>query len=140
MILNDVYRKRSEQSPRSAFTLLEVLVVVAILVVLASVSSIYVFGYLEEAKTKKAMLQANLIAKAAKSYYANHGGSTEGLNLQALIAPPRPLLEGGTDAIKDPWGKPYNLVVGSEDTGTQNIMVTFTTPDGITYDHNGKQR
>ena len=40
----------SRVAARSAFTLLEVLIVVAILVVLASVSSIYVFKFLHDAK------------------------------------------------------------------------------------------
>ena len=41
---------RLRRVPRAAFTLLEVLIVVAIIVVLAGVSSIYVFRYLEDAK------------------------------------------------------------------------------------------
>ena len=51
MVLSD-YRRRVNERRRQGFTLLEVLVVVAILVVLASVSSVYVFGELENAKRK----------------------------------------------------------------------------------------
>jgi general secretion pathway protein G len=139
MILNNVYRRRLEQRRRAGFTLLEVLVVVAILVVLASVSSIYVFRYLEDAKIDKAKLQAANIAKAAKSYIIKNDGSTDGLSLQVLVAPPRPFLEGGNESIVTPFGTPFNLEIGN-DGGAANIVVTFQAPDGHTYDDRGRKR
>jgi len=140
MILNNFSRNRPEQYRRSAFTLLEVLVVVAILVVLASVSSIYVFRYLEDAKIDKAKLQAANIAKAAKSYIIKNNGSTDGLNLQVLVAPPRPFLEGGNEAIVTPFGDPFNLAIDNAEGGSANISVTFKAPDGHVYDDRGRIR
>jgi general secretion pathway protein G len=139
MILNNIRRRQLTHARRSAFTLLEVLVVVAILVVLASVSSIYVFRYLEDAKIDKAKLQAANIAKAAKSYILKNNGSTEGLSLQALIQPPRPFLEGGNEAITTPFGTPFDMQIGNDD-GSANIVVLFHAPDGATYDDRGHKR
>ncbi len=137
MILKVSDRRRIDRR-RSAFTLLEVLVVVAILVVLASVSSIYVFKYLEDAKIDKSRLQAKTIEKAAKSYILRNQGSTDGLSLQALVAPPKPYLEGGNEAITTPWG-PFVLDMGDvSGNGEQNIIVHFTGPDGRTYYSNGR--
>jgi general secretion pathway protein G len=137
MVLTTSNRRGMTQR-RSAFTLLEVLVVVAILVVLASVSSIYVFRYLEDAKLDKSRLQAKNIEKAAKTYILRNSGSTDGLSLQVLVAPPRPYLEGGNEAITTPWG-PFVLDMGDvSGNGEQNIVVHFTGPDGRTYYSNGR--
>src|SRR5262245_47302608 len=98
----------TQAATRSAFTLLEVLIVVAILVVLAGVSSIYVFRYLEEAKVDRCRADVQTIAKAAMAYQIKHGTLPESILL--LIQPPDgvlPYLEGGVDAIKDPWGQQY---------------------------------
>ena len=139
MIVKDLYRRRLAGRERTAFTLLEVLVVVAILVVLASVASIYVFRYLEDAKIDKAKLQAKNIEKAAKSYIIKNNGSSDGLSLEALIAPPRPFLEGGSEAITTPFGDRYVLDISEvSDTGEENVIVSFRAPDGRTYYSNGR--
>src|SRR3954454_21780734 len=60
---------------RSAFTLMEVLVVVAILVVLASGSLIYL-SYLDSAKLSTAKLDIKKLETAVDAYYTDpsHGG------------------------------------------------------------------
>ena len=98
----------SRVAARSAFTLLEVLIVVAILVVLASVSSIYVFKFLHDAKVDAAKVSATNISKAIQAYEIRNGAPPD--SLMALIQPPdgtRPYLEGGQGALVDPWGKPF---------------------------------
>jgi general secretion pathway protein G len=138
MILS-THRRSLANRRRSAFTLLEVLVVVAILVVLASVASIYVFRYLEDAKIDKAKLQAKNIEKAAKSYILKNNGSSEGLSLAALIAPPKPLLEGGQEAITTPFNEQYVLDIAQvNESGEENVIVYFKGPDGRTYYSNGR--
>ena len=142
MILS-THRRRLDQRRRNAFTLLEVLVVVAILVVLASVSTIYVFRNLEEAKIKTARVQAGELAKAGKLFILSNNGSTDGLTLQALIAPPdggKPFMEGGVDALKTPFGGQFILEVGqaSNSSSEQNVVVSFKGPDGRMYSSNQK--
>jgi general secretion pathway protein G len=136
MILHDLYRRKMARRERSAFTLLEVLVVVAILVVLASVASIYVFRYLDDAKKDKAYLQAKNIEKAAKAYITKQATDPDLPDLtsvQQLIAPgngQKPFLEGGTEAIKDPWGQVYQIRQAQDDVGGATIEVFTTPPDG----------
>jgi general secretion pathway protein G len=91
---------------RSAFTLMEVLVVVAILVVLAGIG-IGVFFYLDTAKDKIALTQIKNIEIALESYkLMNNGQYPE--NLETLLEPhgdkPAPL---SADQIMDPWQRPY---------------------------------
>lgn len=91
---------------RSAFTLLEVLIVVAIIVVLAGVSSVYVFRFLNDAKIDTARASATTIAKAIQAYELRFGVPPE--SLQQLIQPldgSKPFVD--PDALLDPWGHPY---------------------------------
>ncbi len=114
---------------RTAFTLLEVLIVVAIIVVLAGVSSIYVFRYLEDAKEGRAKADVKTIEKAATSYELKIGQLPN--SLQDLLQPPdggKPYLE--SEATTDPWGKPYQYSPGGEHNGGQKPDVWTTTPDG----------
>jgi general secretion pathway protein G len=134
MLLKDLYQRRLARRERAAFTLLEVLVVVAILVVLASVASIYVFRYLDDAKKDKAYLQAKNIEKAAKAYLTKQSTDPdlpELTSVQQLIMPGnggKPFLEGGSDAIKDPWGQVYQIGQAQEDTGAATIEVFTVVP------------
>lgn len=109
---------------RSAFTLLEVLVVVAILIVLASVAGIYVFGYLEDAKKDKATLDMQALTTAYESYMLKNGNNPpEGL--QALI----PLMKQGEAALIDPWGNPYQYREVTTETGQFRVQF-FTFAEG----------
>ena len=127
--------RRSGLRTREAFTLLEVLVVVAILVVLASVASIYVFRYLDDAKKDKAYLQAKNIEKAAKAYIVKQSSDSDlpELNsVQQLIAPgngQKPFLDGGTEAIKDPWGQVFQIRQAPDDVGGITIEVFTPVPN-----------
>ena len=71
---------------RAAFTLLEVLIVVAIIVVLAGVSSVYVFRYLEDSRVNRCKADVQTIAKAAQAYEIQFGQLPG--SLTDLVQPP----------------------------------------------------
>ncbi len=102
-----VSARRRSAARRPGFTLLEVLVVVAILVILAGVAGVYVFGFLDGAKVDSARTQCEFFEKNCKAFYAKHNRSPNGLI--ELVAPDptfgKPLVEGGEAALADPWGK-----------------------------------
>jgi general secretion pathway protein G len=100
-----VQQRRDQKRTRGAFTLMEVLVVVAILVVLASIG-IVVFRYLDDSNEKVARLGIKNIETAITAYRIAHGSYPQ--SLQELTMP-----EGGKPAyledqnLVDPWGRPY---------------------------------
>jgi general secretion pathway protein G len=110
---------------RSAFTLLEVLVVVAILVVLASVASIAVFKYLDDAKEDKAILDMQAIDRAYQSFCLKNGvdAGTE-INLDELA----PLLEQGSQSLFDPWQQKYAMTPQQGENGQMRAQFHTTNP------------
>jgi len=93
------------RSRRHAFTLMEVLVVVAILVVLAGIG-VMVFRYLDESKEKIAKMGIKNLETAVTAYKLTHGNYPE--SLQELTMPTdgkAAYLE--EKSLFDPWNHPY---------------------------------
>jgi len=92
---------------RSAFTLMEVLVVVAIIIVLAGAGGVIYMRYLDDAKKDRARIDLKTLSDAVNSYKVQHGDYPP--SLEALT---QRTLDGGTAYIEiaaliDPWGRPY---------------------------------
>src|SRR5438067_8302609 len=109
MMLPTAHRRRTA-ARRSAFTLLEVLVVVAILVILAGVASISIFRYMEDAKVGRARTDMQALEKAVKTYYTQHGDWPPPDQLASAIGP---LMDQGQAALVDPWGNQYTYEVAT---------------------------
>jgi general secretion pathway protein G len=101
-----IVRKRRPVA-RGAFTLMELLVVVAILVVLAGAGGMIYMGHLDTAKKDIAKTQTKTIAEAVKIYSIRHGGYPA--TLTELVQPgtdgSKPYMEA--TALIDPWGREY---------------------------------
>ena len=126
--------RRVTARTRAGFTLLEVLVVVAILVILASVATFATVSYLAGAKVDQAGLQATNIQKAAMAYYTKSGGTYPD-SLQLLVVRDattgtQPLLEGGESAILDPWQQPFQFEIIMDNAGAERFVVFTTSPEG----------
>jgi prepilin-type N-terminal cleavage/methylation domain-containing protein len=98
MIRRRTARNAAAASARAGFTLMELLVVVAILVVLVSVATPLYFGYLEKSKIKIAKAGAVSLAQELQRFQIDNGslppvGSWDGLALNK--------------APLDPWNKYY---------------------------------
>lgn len=125
--------RRLPRHARRGFTLLEVLVVVAILVILASVATFATVSYLRGARIDEATMKAANIQKAAMAFYTKSGGTyPPSLEVLAMSTPEYgpPLLEGGAGAITDPWGQPYQFDVIVDNAGQERFVVFTTSPDG----------
>jgi general secretion pathway protein G len=125
--------RRSPLRTREAFTLLEVLVVVAILVVLASVAGIYVFKYYEDAKADATVLKMQQLEQACKTYATKNDGMWP-QSLQELVMPsqtsPDPYIEGGPNAIMSAWGTPISYTIAQGPGGEQAPVFTSQSSDG----------
>lgn len=115
---------------RRGFTLMEVLVVVAILVILAGTASIFVFRYLDDAKKDRARMDIQGLTTASKTYMIRNAGQPPenlGLCLQYI--------EGGSESnLMDPWGQAYQYEV-IDVNGQQTIHIFTQTPDGELIDN-----
>lgn len=111
-----ILRHSARATVRRAFTLLEVLVVVAIIVILAGVGVYALMPQYDAAREKIALAKVKALTQAAETYKLNNEDYPP--NLEALAAPQPsggpPLVP--VDAIIDPWGQPY----GYNPAGTNN--------------------
>ncbi|MBN9523399.1 type II secretion system protein GspG [bacterium] len=119
---------------RAGFTLLEVLVVVAILVILSTVAVVATTRYLEDARKSRAQLQCKSLAQAIESYYMNPQSNNQyPENLQQLLQPPfggTSFLKNGQDDLIDPWGQQYQVQFIQGNDGAQQPVVHTTAKDG----------
>src|SRR5262245_60079728 len=97
----------SKRNRRAAFTLMEVLVVVAILVVLAGVG-IMVFRYLDESKDKIAKVGAKNIEKACVAFKLDHGEYPPSLEILAQPSQDGKAAYLEVKTLYDPWNRPYH--------------------------------
>ena len=116
--------------PREAFTLLEVLVVVAIIVILAGVAGVSMFQFIENAKADTARTQMSIFEENIQNYMTSHEGQPPN-DLTVLVAPTegKPLIQGGMAALTDPWGKQYLYDASHTDAyGSPDPVVSTTNP------------
>src|SRR5947199_297957 len=104
---------------RRGFTLMEILVVAAIIVVLAGLGGYYLMPRVDEAKEKTALSQVKgPLTNACQTYKLNNPQGDYPPSLEALTEQQpnggKPLLE--PDAVLDPWGQPY----GYDPSGQHN--------------------
>jgi len=126
---------RRRAARRAAFTLLEVLVVVAILVILAGVGVVATTRYLEDARKSKAQLACQGISQAIDLYTknpANTDAAPPG-SLNDLLTPPfggTGYLKNGQQDLIDPWGQQYQMQPYQQADGSSIYMVFTNAKDG----------
>ena len=104
---------RNAKYGRGAFTLIEVMIVVAILGILATVVTLKVGQYLSKARIKTAKVQMQEIMKALDLFKMDNKQYPE--SLEELLEKTEEHPEGLLGSIPlDPWGNEYEYMSGTE--------------------------
>ena len=100
---------------RKAFSLIEIIVVVLIIGILATVVSLQLFGYVGETKVTKAKSDIETLARALDLYKMDNNGQYPE-TLEELVTPLEDEEEEGKVYLKnlpkDPWGNDYMYMPG----------------------------
>jgi general secretion pathway protein G len=121
---------KSAAMTRSGFTLMEILIVVAIIVVLAGVGTFYLLPMLGESKEKVAKAQAQTITEALVKFNMDRGNYPSSLKELTQKGPngEKAILE--PKAIIDPWGKEFQFNAAGAHHDGNKPDVSTTSPEG----------
>ncbi|MBC8201212.1 MAG: type II secretion system major pseudopilin GspG [Planctomycetes bacterium] len=123
------YNKLSRNS-RHGFTLIEIIVVVMIIAVLATLIAPRLMSRVGTAKQTAAKAKAATIAKTINLYVLDMGLSnpSDDFDLEILLLSPEdgggpqgPYLERADDIV-DPWGNPFELLVPGEVNASFDVI------------------
>jgi general secretion pathway protein G len=112
---NSLVRLARRRTDEAGYTLMELLVVLAILGLLAAIATPMVLHYLDSAKVSTAKTEVSNLEAGLDLYKYDVGRyPTTGEGLQALVVAPEgadnwngPYVKK-TTKLSDPWGHPYN--------------------------------
>jgi general secretion pathway protein G len=114
--------RKERRNVRPGFTLTEVLVVVVIIVILASLAVPFAMNKLSETRIDIARAEMKgVVLQAVQQYMLKNGQFPP--TIETLLSPSL----GGQgsltqDHITDPWGNPYQLAVVNEDPTTGEVQ------------------
>ena len=117
--------EQEKQNKAAGFTLIEILLVVVIIGMLATIAAINVPKFLGQGREGKAKADVSSISTALHLYNMNEGKYPA--SLSALQEGNDPYMQS---IPKDPWGKDYNYAVGSSRKGLRFEIYSFGE-DGV---------
>jgi len=123
-------QQQTQRQTRRAFTLMEMLVVVAIIVMLAGIGGYYFVQAQEDAKKGTAKAQTKVLTQACEAYRISHGFYPQ--SLQILLQQDE---EGGPylktmDALIDPWKQNYQYNQAGPNNGGRQPDIWAQSPQG----------
>lgn len=122
-------KNRRQWANRAAFTLMEVMLVLVIIVVIAGLGIRTLGGSFEKAKVNAAKASLSTLSNSVKEYQIEFGNLPQ--SLEALVSQPSDVEAGAWFAKldklpMDPWNKPFEYKV----TGS-TFEIKSNGPDGV---------
>jgi len=102
---------RARRAAERGVTLIEILIVLAIVGLIAGGVAVVAVPKYQEAQKKQAQIDARTIHPAAEKYRVDHTG--EGCPTVELLRDKNELSK--SSKITDPWDSPYKIICGDED-------------------------
>jgi len=93
-----IHLKNGLKTHSAGFTLIEVMIVIAIMGILSSIAVPNYIKYKEKARLEVAMIDVRMIEKKIAIFEVENGELPDDLS------------EIGMDKVLDPWGRPYNYL------------------------------
>ena len=112
-------------APRRGVTLVELLVVAAIVLIMAGAATLALLKYMDDAKEDRARIDIQTISQAVKTYISKKGNPPDDLTLVLLY-----IDNGNESHLMDPWGNRYQYRMDTGANGGATVVVFTTTPEG----------
>ncbi len=125
-------RRAMRREPTHGFTLLEIMVVIALLSLLATAVAVAVLPMLTNSEDKQAQTNAAALAAAAEAFIIGHGSeecpTPEEMQRDGVLS--------SRSKIEDPWGTPYRIVCAPDSAIAISAGrdKTFDTSDDLKSD------
>ena len=101
--------KLVERAAKAGFTLIEIIIAIAIVGIMAAVAVPSINKYISRARITACRQLIQTAHQATVTYSLDHSGKvpdSQDAWVTALTGGDEPEIEGGADALNDPWGNP----------------------------------
>lgn len=124
--------RSQKQSKRAAFTLLEIMVVAAIILILAGAGAVVLPRFINDARINRAKLDVKTLSTAVMAYQVKFGDFPTSLNELAEIQRDQGLAYIEKSALTDPWNHLYDYNPGMLHPKTGTPRISSQGPPGQT--------
>jgi general secretion pathway protein G len=135
-----LHRKESLRQRRAGFTLMEMLVVVAIIVALAGIGVVSYFALFEQAKADVAAAQIQSLSSLCDQYRIKNGDFPDSLQALTQPDPNRKVYVEDPNKLLDPWKKPYQYDKNGQKNQGRHADIYTVSPDGLEIGNWPKQQ